>query len=50
MFRGGIIFSWKRLLGITAAKRRIGGEIGIPLTIGGVQRKIGRSILKLFGF
>ena len=46
MFRGGLTFSWRS---ISAAKRRIGQEIGIPLTKGGIERKIGRTILKLFG-
>jgi hypothetical protein len=49
MLRGALTFSWRRLLGITAAKRRIGQEIGIPLTKTGIERKIGRTILKLFG-
>lgn len=39
MGRGG--FSWKRLLGITAAKQRLSRKIGIPLTRSGRQRKLG---------
>jgi len=42
MNRGG--FSWNRLLGITAAKSRISRSIGIPLTRGGRQRKVGRIV------
>jgi len=42
MNRGG--FSWKRLLGISAAKARISRRIGIPLTRSGRERKIGRMI------
>ncbi len=42
MNRGG--FSWKRFLGISAAKSRISRSIGIPLTKSGRQRKIGRMI------
>lgn len=37
-------FSWKRFLGISAAKSRISRTIGIPLTRGGRERKIGRMI------
>jgi len=40
MNRGG--FSWKRFVGISAAKSRISRSIGIPLTKSGRQRKIGR--------
>ena len=34
-------FSWKRLLGITAAKSRISRATGIPWTRSGRQRKVG---------
>lgn len=34
-------FSWKRLLGISAAKSRISRATGIPWTRSGRQRKIG---------
>jgi len=37
-------FSWKRFLGISAAKSRISRTIGIPLTRSGRERKIGRMI------
>lgn len=43
MNRGG--FSWKRLLGISAAKSRISRAIGIPLTKSGRQRKIGSLLM-----
>ena len=42
MNRGG--FSWKRFVGISAAKSRISRTIGIPLTKSGRQQKIGRMI------
>lgn len=42
MNRGG--FSWKRFVGITAAKSRFSRSIGIPLTKSGRQRKIGRMV------
>lgn len=37
-------FSWKRLLGISAAKSRISRSIGIPLTRSGRQQKVGRIV------
>lgn len=40
----GLSFSWKRALGISAAKGRISRQIGIPLTRSGRQRKIGRAM------
>lgn len=46
----GLSFSWKRAVGITKAKQKIARKIGIPLTKAGRQRKLGRTILKLFGF
>jgi hypothetical protein len=39
MNKGG--FSWKRALGISAAKARLSRRIGIPLTRSGRQRKLG---------
>lgn len=38
----GFSFSWKRALGISAAKSRISRATGIPLTRQGRQRKLGR--------
>ena len=37
-------FSWKRAVGLSAAKARLSRRIGIPLTRGGRQRKLGRMI------
>lgn len=46
----GVSFSLKRALGITALKQKIARETGIPLTKGGLERKIGSMIIKkLFG-
>lgn len=46
----GLSFSWKRALGITQAKQKFARETGIPTSKAGVERKIGRMILKsLFG-
>ena len=40
----GLSFSWKRALGVTAAKQRIARTTGIPTTKAGRQRKIGRLV------
>lgn len=45
MNNGG--FSWRRFLGISAAKARISRKIGIPLTRSGRQRKLGALVEKL---
>lgn len=46
----GISFSWKRLLGISGLKNSIARKTGVPLTRGGLERKIGRIFIKfLFG-
>ncbi len=37
-------FSWKRALGISAAKARLSRSIGVPLTRSGRERKLGRMI------
>ena len=42
MNRGG--FSWKRFMGVSAAKSRLSRSIGIPLTRSGRERKIGRMV------
>jgi hypothetical protein len=48
MSKYGLSFSWKRLLGISGLKQKIARKTGIPLTKNGLERKIGRSILKIF--
>jgi hypothetical protein len=40
----GLTFSWKRALGVTAAKRRVSKATGIPLTRSGRQRKLGKML------
>lgn len=46
----GLSFSWKRALGITKVKCSIACETGIPTSRFGLERKIGKTILKtLFG-
>lgn len=39
----GLSFSWKRALGISAAKSKISRATGVPLTKGARQRKIGAA-------
>jgi len=47
----GFSFSWKRALGISAAKGKISKKSGIPLTRSGRQRKVGKAAgcLVIFG-
>ncbi len=46
----GLSFSWRRALGISAAKNRVARATGIPTTRGGLERKIGRMVIKaIFG-
>lgn len=40
----GLSFSWKRALGLSAAKSRLSRQIGVPLTKGGRRQKIGRGL------
>jgi hypothetical protein len=40
--KGG--FSWKRFVGITAAKRRVSRATGIPWSRSGRNQKIGRIV------
>ncbi len=44
----GLSWSWKRASGLSGLKNKISRKIGIPLTKGGRQRKIGR-LLGTFG-
>ena len=39
--------SWKKLLGITALKRKFTKATGIPTTEAGIQRKIGKWLIGL---
>ena len=46
----GLSFSLNRALGITQAKQKFARETGIPTSKAGLERKIGRMIIKgLFG-
>lgn len=48
MSKFGFSFSWKRLLGITAAKQKFARTTGIPTSKSGLERKIGGLLLNLF--
>ncbi|MDD4843285.1 MAG: hypothetical protein PHU31_02995 [Anaerotignum sp.] len=45
----GLSFSWKRALGITRAKQNFARQTGMPTTQGGMERKVGKMILRMFG-
>lgn len=40
----GVSFSWKRALGVSAAKSKLSRQLGIPLTRAGRQRKVGKMM------
>lgn len=43
-------FSWKRAIGVTQAKQQFTRKTGIPTSKAGLERKIGKIIIKsLFG-
>lgn len=42
----GLSFSWKRALGVTKAKQQIARKTGIPTSKVGIERKIGKMIIK----
>lgn len=48
-FKGkyGLSFSWRRLLGLSGLRSSIAHRTGVPTTRGGMERKIGRYILRL---
>jgi hypothetical protein len=45
MSKYGFSFSWKRALGISAAKQRLARQTGIPTTQSGFEKKVGHSII-----
>jgi len=47
MGKFGFSFSWKRALGITAVKQKFARETGIPTSVNGIERKVGRSVINL---
>ena len=42
----GLTFSWKRALGVTQAKQQIARKTGIPTSKVGLERKVGKMIVK----
>lgn len=42
----GLSFSLKRALGVTKAKQQFARKTGIPTSKAGLERKIGKTILK----
>ena len=42
----GLSFSWKRALGVTQAKQQFSRKTGIPTSRAGLERKIGKAIIK----
>ncbi len=44
----GVSFSIKRVLGITKIKQQIAHKTGMPTSESGIERKIGKTILKFF--
>ncbi len=47
MGKYGFSFSWKRALGITALKQKFARETGIPTSVNGIERQVGRSVINL---
>ena len=46
----GVSFSWKKALGITKAKQQFARKTGIPTSKAGLERKVGKMIIKsIFG-
>lgn len=46
----GLTFSWKRALGVTQAKQQIARKTSIPTSKAGLERKVGKMIIKsIFG-
>lgn len=48
-FKGkyGLSFSWKRLVGISGFRNSVARRTGVPTTKGGMERKLGRSLIRL---
>lgn len=45
----GLSFSWKRALGITQMQQKVARKTGIPMSKQGIERKVGKSVLKCIG-
>lgn len=42
----GLTFSWKRALGVTQAKQQIARKTGIPTSKSGLERKVGKTLIR----
>ena len=42
----GLTFSWKRAIGLSGLRTAFARSTGIPTTRGGVERKVGRLLIK----
>ena len=42
----GLSFSWKKVLGVTQAKQQFSRKTGIPTSRAGLERKIGKVVIK----
>jgi hypothetical protein len=42
----GLTFSWKRAVGLTAARQRFARFTGVPTTRNGVERKVGAIVIR----
>ena len=45
----GLSWSWKRAVGLSGLKTKVSRKIGVPLTKGGLQRKVGAAVLSRIG-
>jgi hypothetical protein len=43
----GLTFSWRRAIGLTALQSRVSRAVGVPLTRGGRQKKVGATLLTM---
>jgi len=41
----GLSFSLKRAIGITGVKQSFSQKTGVPTTMGGLERKVGREVI-----
>ncbi len=48
MSKYGFSYSWKRALGISAAKQAFARQTKIPTTQSGLKRKVGRGVIILY--
>ncbi len=45
----GLSFSWRRAVGLSAAKARLSRSLGVPLSRSGRERKVGRLVTSSLG-